>query len=103
MIFAHQYKIRIHFSILLIQPTAREITRVVPRGRFLGMRDRKTVFIFDELVMRPFDIAKGPPFPVETFYYLLSIPLHEDMLIANKKMQLNTQNIAQKLLAGAPR
>ena len=61
------------------------------------------VFIFDELVMRPFDIAKGPTFPVETFYYLLSIPLHEDMLIANKKMQLNTQNIAQKLLAGAPR
>ena len=49
------------------------------------MRDRDTVFIFYELVMRPFDIAKGPTFSLETLYYLLCISLHKAMLMANKK------------------
>ena len=49
------------------------------------MRDRETVFIFYELVMRPFDIAKDPTFSRETFYYLLCISLHKVTLIDNKK------------------
>ena len=49
------------------------------------MRDRETVFIFYELVMRPFDIAKDPTFSLETFYYLLCISLHKVTLIDNKK------------------
>ena len=60
------------------------------------MRDRETVFIFYELVMRSFDIAKDPTFLLETFYYLLCISLHKDTLIHNKKMQEITQNVAHK-------
>ena len=61
------------------------------------MRDRETVFIFYELVMRPFDIAEGPTFSLETFYYLLCISLHKVTLIDNKKMQAITQNVAYKI------
>lgn len=56
------------------------------------MRDRETVFIFYELVMRPFDIAKDPTFSLETFYYLLCISLHKVTLIHNKK---NARNYAK--------
>jgi hypothetical protein len=49
------------------------------------MRDRETVFIFYELVMRPFDTAKDPTFSLKTFYYLLCISLHKFTLIDNKK------------------
>jgi len=56
------------------------------------MRDRETVFIFYELVMRPFDIAKDPTFSLETFYYLLCISLHKVTLIDNKK---NASNYAK--------
>ena len=49
------------------------------------MRDRETVFIFYELVMRPFDIAKDPTFSLEAFYYLLCISLHKVTLVDNKK------------------
>ena len=49
------------------------------------MRDRETVFIFYELVMGPFDIAKDPTFSLETFYYLLCISLHKVTLIDKKK------------------
>ena len=48
------------------------------------MRDGETVFIFYELVMRPFDIAKDPTFLLKTFYYLLCISLHKVTLINNK-------------------
>ena len=50
------------------------------------MRGRETVFIFYELVMRPFDIAEGPTFSLETFYYLLCILLNEINLVDNKKI-----------------
>ena len=56
------------------------------------MRDRETIFIFYELVMRPFDIAKDRTFSLETFYYLLCISLHKVTLIDNKK---NARNYAK--------
>ena len=63
---------------------------------FFWVRDRKTVFIFDELVMRPFNIAKGPTFSFETLYNLLCIPLHNATLFVHrKKRKINTQNNAQ--------
>ena len=49
------------------------------------MRDRETVFIFYELVMRPVDIAKDPTFSLEAFYYLLCISLYKITLIDNEK------------------
>ena len=61
-----------------------------------GMRDRKTVFIYDELVMRPFDIAKGATFSLETFYYLLSIALHRSMLIENQNYAIIMHNMLRK-------
>ena len=61
------------------------------------MRDRETAFIFYELVMRSFDVAKDPTFSLETFYYLLCISLHKVTLIDNKKMQEITQNVAYKI------
>ena len=60
------------------------------------MRDREAIFIFYELVMRPFDIAKDRTFSLETFNYLLCISLHKVRLIDNKKMQEITQNVAHK-------
>ena len=56
------------------------------------MRDRETAFIFYELVMRFFDVAKDPTFSLETFYYLLCISLHKVTLIHNKK---NARNYAK--------
>ena len=61
------------------------------------MRDRETAFIFYELVMRSFDVAKDPTFSLETFYYLLCSSLHKVTLIDNKKMQAITQNVAYKI------
>lgn len=63
------------------------------------MRDRETVFIFYELVMRPFDIAKDPTFSLEAFYYLLCISPHKFTLIDNEKKQANTQNVAHNMKA----
>ena len=60
---------------------------------FFGVRDRKTVPIFNELVVGPFNIKQGPAFPLKASYNLSCTPCRSWGLCAKLK---DCNNNAQK-------